>query len=127
MKTLTDYTKQGTTKAMNDFGAFFAFSTEQFNEQKKENVIYVNMGSGLICPKENAPKLHEALSKNFDNGVKQDIAENGIDNIIKRELINHEAYYTGDLEDTAETLKCYNITIEQIRKIYFEELPNMDF
>ena len=35
-------------------GAFFAFSQSQFDEQKKEGVIYVSMGAGLICPKENA-------------------------------------------------------------------------
>ena len=37
-------------------GAFFAFSQSQFDEQKKEGVIYVSMGAGLICPKAKAER-----------------------------------------------------------------------
>lgn len=44
-------------------GAFWSFSDKQFNEQKKDNIKYVSMGSGLICPKENADKLNNELTQ----------------------------------------------------------------
>ena len=43
-------------------GAFCAFGTKQFDEQKKEGVKYISMGAGLICPKENADKLNKELN-----------------------------------------------------------------
>ena len=46
-------------------GAFFAFSQSQFDEQKKEGVIYVSMGAGLICPKENADKREHSFSLTY--------------------------------------------------------------
>ena len=41
--------------------AFFAFSNEQFNRQKWDDIEYVSLGSGLVCPKENAEKLTQEL------------------------------------------------------------------
>jgi len=45
------------TEAMERHGAFFAFSDEQFKQQKKEGINYSSMGVGLICPTENADAL----------------------------------------------------------------------
>jgi hypothetical protein len=33
-------------------------------------------------------------------------------------LINHEAYYTGDIEDTIDALSGYNVNREQVEKVY---------
>ena len=76
------------------------------------------MGSGMLCPKDNADaftKEHEAI---ILKGMFQDVNDNGIDNIIKRELNNYEAYYTGDITDTVNSLAMYGITEEQIKKVY---------
>lgn len=48
-------------------GAFWAFSDDQFNAQKKGNVRYISLGAGLICPKDNAKKL----SFELDQGLKE--------------------------------------------------------
>jgi hypothetical protein len=118
MRYLTDYTEEATTKLLKQTGSFFAFSDKQFDEAKKENIKYVHLFGGLITPKQSAKIVLSGIEKIGKNGIKQDIKENGIDGIIKRELSNHEAYYTGDITSTIEALNGYEITAEQIRNIY---------
>jgi len=119
MKYLQEYIEEAQTKAFNKAGAFFAFSDKQFDEQKKEGVEYVSMYAGLICPKENTDTLHTELENIYKAGIEQDIAENGREAIVKRELNNHEAYYTGDTTSTIEALSEYKtITPEDINHIF---------
>lgn len=128
MKNLSDYTQAGLAEILNQSGAFFAFSNDQFLQSKKEGVTYVDMEGGLICPKENANSLFELIEKNHLNGIAQDIAENGLDQIIKRELANHEAYYTCSISDTLNSLQLYNVTTNQVLTIYnIERLNNQDW
>lgn len=128
MKNLSDYTQAGLTEILNQSGAFFAFSNDQFLQNKKEGVTYVDMEGGLICPKENANSLFELIEKNHLKGIAQDIAENGLDQIIKRELANHEAYYTCSISDTLDSLQLYNVTTNQVLAIYnVERLNNQDW
>lgn len=124
MKYLSHYISEGQTKAFNECGAFFAFSDKQFAEGKKEGVKYVSLGGGMLCPKENASKLVEQLTAVHKSGVEQDIAENGIDGIIKRELANHEAYYTGDISSTVEALQMYDIATADVARVYNAERKN---
>ena len=124
MKYLNDYTEQATTKLFNDNGAFFAFGDKQLAEQRKKGVEYTSVGFGLIVPKENAKTIIDGLDNITKQGIKDDIAENGIDNIIKRELSNHEAYYTGDLYNTSQALQSYNIPNEKITEVYNQEKNN---
>jgi len=118
MKTLSDYINAAQTKAFDDAGAFFAFSNEQLEAKIQPNTKYVNMGAGLICRKDSYKQLQKALDDITAGGIRQDIEENGIDNIIRRELSNHEAYYTGDIEDTVEALADYHITAEQVMTVF---------
>jgi len=78
----------------------------------------------MIVKKGNSKKLIDGLEKITSEDIKEDIAENGIEAIIKRELYNHEALYTGDLEDTILNLEDYWITAEQVVSVYHEELNN---
>lgn len=118
MKYLSNYTEEATSKALKDNRAFFAFSDKQFDEQKENEIKYVSLGMGLLCPKENAEKLITDMDNAIKNGVKQDLAENGKENIIKRELANHEAYYTMDITSTAEALEVYQITKAEIAEVF---------
>ena len=118
MKYLQDYIEEAQTKLFNDTGAFFAFSTEQFEREARKGVKYVNCGMGLIAPKENVKRLLEGLDLIAKEGIKQDIKENGIDNIIGRELYNHEAFYTGSAESTIEALDGYNIPLKDVKRVY---------
>lgn len=124
MKFLSNYIDEATTKLLNDNGAFFAFSDKQFDEAKQPNVKYSHLFGGLICPEQNTKTVLDGLKNITQEGIKQDIKENGINNIIIRELANHEAYYTGDITDTANYLAAYDITAEQIIVVYNQEKQN---
>lgn len=118
MKYLQDYIEEAQLAAFKKHGAFFAFSIEQFDEQKQKGVTYTRIGSGLICPKENAADLMKEIQDTYLAGIKQDMEENGKEAIIKRELDNHECYYTGRIDDCVEKLTDYPITEEEIRKVF---------
>jgi hypothetical protein len=120
-KYLSEYMEEAQTQAFDKYGAFFAFNKKQLDEKKQEGVQYVNLGGGLICPKESALALHKELDEIYKDSIKQDLAENGVEGVIKRELSNHECYYTGDVSDCEYKLKDYGITKEQIVKVFRQE------
>ena len=126
MKYLSRYIEDAQTKLFNDTGTFFAFSDKQFNEGIKEGVKYTFMGAGMICPVENVKTLIAGLDAIHEAGIKADIAENGIEAIIARELSNHEAYYTYDISDTVDSLEGYNVTNEQIQDVFNKIAPTID-
>jgi hypothetical protein len=130
MNYLSDYTSVKQTKLWNDNGAFFAFSQQQLDAEKKEGVVYVSMGLGLIAPKENAFKILKGLEAIHTEGIKQDISENGIKAIIHRELANYETQITGDISDTVDALEDYGITRAQVSaeyKAYFQHCIDNDY
>ena len=126
MKYLSDYIDEGQKKAIDDAGAFFCFSTAQFNEQKKEGVKYVSILGGLVCPKDKAGELVQELNRIHLDGVNQDIEENGINAIIKRELMNLECYYTGDIDDAVERLKDYGVEYNDVLAVYKRERDTVE-
>ena len=118
MKNLMDYTKEKQTKLFEKYGVFFAFSDKQFDEQKKEGIEYRSLSCGAICPKDNCKAFNQDHSKAIDEAIQQDIKENGIDRIIRRELANYECYYVGSIEDAVYPLKAYGIDEDKIQKVY---------
>ncbi len=118
MKTLNDYTDKAISAVLEKHGAYFAFSKKQFEEKQVEGVKYVTDGSGMVCPKENYEQLVKEMLEIYEEGVKQDIAENGLTAIIKRELANYECYYTNDIEDAVDALESYGITHEQVLTVF---------
>ena len=123
MKSLSNYIADEQTALFKKHKAFFAFSKEQLEQGKKENNIdddteLVQIASGMLCPKENRRALRDEHADIVKRGIAQDIAENGIDAIIERELANHEAYYTGELEDTVQALHGYNVTYRDVLSVY---------
>ncbi len=120
MKSLSNYTESKQTELFNRLGAFFAFSKKQLDESKIDGVIYVSLVSGLIVPKVNVMEMIDSLALINVEGIKQDKAENGKINIIKRELYNYECFYTGEIDDCIEALSDYEITVDDIRHVYDE-------
>ena len=100
---------------------FFAFGKEQLLEEmekgnfKKEELT--SFGCGLILPKVNVKNYIKGC-KEISDQYDKDIKKINPIKIIKYELNNHECYYTGDITDVVELLQCYNITKEQIEKVY---------
>ena len=121
MKTLLNYIEEAQTKAFEKHGAFFAFSITQFDAARNPDVpTYTNLGAGLLCPKPNVEALKQELEQIHQQGMKQDLAENGKKAIIKRELANYECYYTGDASDAIEALEPYGITKEEVFEVFNE-------
>jgi len=124
MKYLQDYQEKAQTELFKKTGSFFAFSNKQFNEAKKDGVKYVNLKAGLICPIENVEEVIRGIDSIYKGAIKKDLKENGKEAIIKRELYNHECFYTGDITDAFNVLKPYGFTEEEIREVYQAEMPN---
>ncbi|MEZ9209364.1 hypothetical protein AB6E95_17915 [Vibrio splendidus] len=118
MKYLSHYIQDKQTQAFNEAGAFFAFSNQQFDDEKKEGVKYAVIGMGLICPVDNAKQLMTRLDSIAQEGIAEDIKENGKKAIIRRELFNHECFYTNDICDCVEKLEGYGITYDEINEVF---------
>ena len=58
MKYLQNYMSEKQSKLFKKTGAFFAFSQKQYDEQSQNDVVYVNMGHGMICPKKKRIKTY---------------------------------------------------------------------
>lgn len=126
MKYLTDYIQDAQTELFNSNGAFFAFSDSQFQESFVDGTKYTNCGMGLFCPSENVNTLVSGLARIAAEGIAQDIAENGKDAIIDRELGNHEAYYTMDTTSTILALAGYGFTEVEINDRLIRTLVAVD-
>lgn len=113
MKCLTEFLEEKQTKIFEETGAFFAFSQKQFDEQKKDNIKYVSIGSGLICPKINVETLQKKLDTAWDAAIREDVEENGAASIIEREFFNHETQTTSAFHE----LKTDHLGV------YFEKYP----
>ena len=134
MKTLSDYTDALTSKLFADNGAFFAFSNKQFDENKKEGVIYVSMASGLLCPKENAKTVFQSFERIFEDAVKQQVADFESEKIISHEYFNHETQITGDNQQIIDVLSTHKqlfpelftdeIILKVCRKCFAEAVKN---
>lgn len=118
MKSSTDYSQEGISKALKDNEAFYAYSQSQFDDKKVPGTKYVDMGNGLVCPKVNSANLRAAYKLAVKKGRADDIAVNGIENIIRRELGNHECFSSGDIDDVVDALKNYGVEAEQVREVY---------
>ena len=122
MRDLSDYVQKEQTALFSKHGAFFAFSQKQFDEAQQDGVNYTNMGYGLICPRDNAKMLFKELDDLNTKGIKQDLADNGKENIIERELCNHECYFTMDIDDCVNKLVDYPIDVEEIQSVFNKNL-----
>lgn len=113
------------TVLFKEVGLFWAFSDQQFYENKTpltEGDKYVSVGAGGYLPKSKVDEFIEnskAITKWEKNEIKnKKLAREQ----IAYELANHEAYYTGELEDTYDALGGV-YTMEEINAVYLEELP----
>lgn len=126
MKCLSDYIQDKKIDAIDELGGFFAFSDKQFAAAKKEGIKYVSLDFGMIVPASNANALVEKLDEIQKEGIAQDIAENGIKAIIRRELFNHECFYTNDICDCVERLTGYNVSYDEVYEVFNHIRKNED-
>jgi hypothetical protein len=125
MKTLQEIKKEAEnkrTELFKEVGLFWAFSNEQFNENKtplKEGEKYVSIGSGGYLPKSNYQKFKSGF-KDINNWEKTQIKNSKklIEDHIKYELNNYECYYTGDITPALSVLPYPK---KDILKIFYKE------
>lgn len=128
MRTLSNYQEAKQSELFDKTGTFFAFSGNQFNEKKNpEHFPYVHCGAGMYCPKKNLDSLLEGLEAIRKEAVKQDTEENGKEAIIRRELANHECFYTMDWTDAIEAVKVYGYTEEDVKEVYEKAFKEIDW
>ena len=118
MKYLSHYTEELQSKLFENLRVIFAFSKEQMEEQRRAGITYVHVMSGMMCPEPNVKKLLLRLPTIVDEGIAQDKQDHTIEQIISRELNNHEACYTGSIEDTVDALRDYDISRDQVMEVF---------
>ena len=130
MQYLSSYMNDKQTDVFNKYGAFFAFSNEQYKEKAVDGIKYASLGSGLIAPVGTGKDLMSALDLIHKSAIQQDITENGITAIIHRELGNYECQITCDYDDVIDVLKPYGVTVEQIKaeySVFFQHCVDNDY
>lgn len=120
---VSNYTELQLSELWERYGAFFTFSNKQFNEKRQEGVEYCHIIGGLVCPVNNAKVVVEEMNRIEAHHVKRMLEEVGVERIIRYELNNHEAYYTGNVTDTCEAVERYGITREQVIEVFINTQP----
>ena len=100
-------------------GAFFAFNDQQFKEKKDPKTIYVNMGVGLICPKNNAQTLKKELDDLNKKAIKKQMEKYSIKDIVFKNCFNYELQYSfNGFEELKEILEGYSIKETELSLYY---------
>lgn len=118
-KTLKQIKHDEQTKIIKKNGGFFAFNDEQYKKQKKQNTIYVNMGVGLICPKNNAKKLKKELDDLNKKAIKKQMETQSIKDIVFKNCFNYELQYSyNGFEQLKEILQDHPIKETELSLYY---------
>ena len=118
------------TKILDDNGAFFAFSNEQFTLACGASINYKSSGGGLYCPENNVNLLAKQLKESHSFKIKWELENNTLKDIIWHELANHEVQISCDLDDAIDALKPYKISLEDITneyKDYYQDCIDNDY
>lgn len=126
-KPFTEYTNEATATIYDDFGAFWAFSSQQFEDAKKPGVIYTRFWGGCFAPADRAGDFIKKYTETLNACRKKFVAENDRAAIILYELNNYESFYTYDTTEAAAALAEYGITnAAEIQKVFNENAANYD-
>ena len=127
MKTIQDIKKEREekqTQLFKECGLFWAFSNQQFAENKtplKEGEKYVSIGAGGYLPKGNVDTFLNGMKEQDKWYAAEVKANKGARRAnIVYELANHESYYTGDISAALSALG-EEYTRKEVMKVYLEE------
>jgi hypothetical protein len=125
MTTIQELKQQQTIKHSELFkecSLFFAFSNEQFTENKtplQEGEKYVSIGAGGYLPKSKLPLLDKGL-KEIKNWYKSEVKKSkNWESEILYELNNYECFYVNDITDAYNVLKD-RYSLKQVQTVYYK-------
>ena len=109
-------------EAMERAGVFWAFSKEQFEENKTpkaDDEKYVSIGLGGYMPKSKLErfKLDVRAANAWKKFATKRLNPEEREAEILYELNNYEAFYTGDIRDAYDALKDW-YTLEEVEAVY---------
>lgn len=107
-------------------GAIFAPTQELFEKNRTENVEYRALASGMYVPVANALSVYESFETILNNAIAMDIAANGKEAIIRRELLSQHCFFDGEVARGINALACYKFPREDIVSVYNTILANED-
>lgn len=116
------------TELFNNVQLFWAFSEEQFLENKpelKQGDKFISVGAGGYLPKSNIEKFEKGLmdiKKWHSNEIKK---HKLIEKEIIYEMHNHEVFYTGELDDIYDLFP--DQPKEYLKQIFYKERKNFNF
>lgn len=124
IKEIKDKKQKDYNDLFTNCGVFWAFGNEQFKEgytkakeTMQEGEKLVDIGGGGFIPKHNLQALEDGI-KAIEATYKAQIAQyKQREANILYELNNHEAYYTGSIEDTLEALGS-DYTGEEVQAVF---------
>lgn len=124
-KEIKDKHSKNYNDIMTEHKVFFAFNNNQFDEGKAkigitDNKDLCSIGAGGYMPKAKADKMTKLLAienKRYKKELKE--AKELKEQAILYELNNHEAFYTGRLDEVINIFKGL-YTKEDIKKVYLK-------
>lgn len=131
LRQLNKMQEQKHTDLFNKCGLFFAFSNDQFTENKtplKEGEKYTSIGAGGYLPKGNLQMFSDGMNeiaKWYKAEIKAGKAELRKAKIMY-ELNNYESYYTGDITDALQALGS-DYTEAEVIIIYNQQRELIEF
>lgn len=125
-----EFDKKYNEKLM-DTGVFFAFSNEQFEENKTHkdapDIEYISVGMGGYIHKSNKDKFNNFFEVELPKLRDEFISKIKMEDMIEYELKNHECFYTGDYLEIVDVINSfYHLPLvevcEKIKNVYEEKL-----
>ena len=111
-----------------EYGVFFAFSTAQYEERRKEGVEYVPYIGGMLIPKHHYKEFLEKLNKLFKDAKQAKRNLRSKDKFIYEKLADHEAWYDGEYMRAFEDIRYVypECTEEDLRRVYLKNRHRYD-
>ena len=122
---------QQVTDILNKYHAFFAFSNKQFEEGRKDDLVYVSMDHGMYAPKIYADKVATEICAAYQDAAKIIQNQKSKKDRIWYELANHECQITMDYQDAIDALSIFDdITPDDVKAewgAYFNHCVENDY
>lgn len=106
------------------YGAFFAFSDDQFKkwiwDNDPKDYATISSLAWLVVRKDTVEQMMKDWANHDTAEKERRLQEEWLEKIIQYELANYECYYTGSIEEAMPTLRFYWATEDQVYKVFLD-------